>query len=130
MRKIILTLIFAALGYTAYANAGFISGFNRADTIPASATRAFASQIEDMDDDSRVVLQGYIVANLGGEEYLFKDKSGTVRVEIDEDILQGISITPNDMVEIEGEVDTHLYKPTDIEVKSIKFIEQQAEVQK
>lgn len=114
MKKIILIAAVAVLGFTPLANAGF-SG-------PTSASRATVSQIKDMSDESRVVLQGFIESRLGGEDYMFKDKSGSIKVEIDDDIWQGLNVTPNDLVEIEGEVDTHLYKPTDIEVHSIKLV--------
>lgn len=118
MKKI--SLFVAALtflGLTSIANAGFTGSKS-----PSSATRATVSQIKDMKDESRVVLQGYIESRIGGEDYMFKDKTGSIKVEIDDDVWQGLNVSPENLVEIEGEVDTHLYKPTDIEVESIKLV--------
>lgn len=53
---------------------------------------------------------------------LFKDESGSIKIEIDEKVWQGLDVSPQDKVEVRGEVDTHKYKPTDIEVETIRLI--------
>ena len=52
------------------------------------------SDVKAMPDDTEVVIQGVIVQSLGDENYLVKDDSGTVNIEIDEDLVQGNTITP------------------------------------
>ena len=56
-------------------------------------------------DDTPVILQGRIVRALGGEKYLFEDDTGTIIVEIDRKDWRGLTVGPNDRVEISGEVD-------------------------
>ena len=60
---------------------------------------------KNMKDDAYVVLQGTIQQNLGDENYLFKDDSGTVVIEIDDDDWNGVTVGPQDVVIIKGQVD-------------------------
>jgi len=62
-------------------------------------------QAKKMADDSHVALKGYIVRSLGGELYSFKDESGTINVEIDDDKWMGQVVNPKTLVEIQGEVE-------------------------
>lgn len=62
-------------------------------------------QAKQMRDDAPVVLRGNIVQSLGKEMYLFRDATGSIRVEIDDDKWSGQTITPQDTVELHGEVD-------------------------
>lgn len=75
-------------------------------------------QVKQMNDDQKVALKGYIIQSLGGEDYLFKDDTGTIQVEIDHKRWRGQVITPNDLVEIQGEVDKD-WKSIEIDVKRI-----------
>ncbi|WP_392552613.1 NirD/YgiW/YdeI family stress tolerance protein [Orbus wheelerorum] len=75
-------------------------------------------QVKQMSDDQKVVLRGYITQSLGDEDYLFKDDSGTIQVEIDHKSWRGQVITPNDLVEIQGKVDKD-WKSIEIDVKRI-----------
>lgn len=62
-------------------------------------------QARSMRDDSPVILRGNIVQHLGKDKYLFRDGTGTIRVEIDHDKWGGLTISPQDQVELHGEVD-------------------------
>ena len=64
-----------------------------------------AAEARQMRDDTKVHLRGSIVNHLGGEKYTFQDSTGTIVVEIDHDRWGGQTITPNDTVEIFGELD-------------------------
>ncbi len=89
---------------------------------PAQNSAATVAEAKEMPDESYVVLQGYIESSLGGEEYMFKDDSGSIKIEIDDDDWRGLSVGPDDKVEIQGEVDTHMMKPTDIDVDAIRLV--------
>lgn len=60
---------------------------------------------KNLRDDTRVVLRGNIVRSLGDEKYAFRDASGEITVEIDDDIWHGQMVSPKDPVEIRGEID-------------------------
>lgn len=110
----LLAALVSVLGMAAAAQAGFVG--------PSNSEKATVAQAKEMADDTYVVLQGTIESSLGDEKYLFKDATGTIRVEIDDEDWQGLTVTPKDKVEIKGEVDTHLTKPADIDVDSITLV--------
>ncbi len=64
-----------------------------------------AKEAATMREDARVVLRGNILQHLGKDKYLFKDASGTIRLEIDDDKWSGETITPDDVVELHGKLD-------------------------
>lgn len=78
------------------------------------------SQVAKLADETGITLTGQITKQLKGDHYEFKDKSGTIRVEIDDDIWRQAQLKVGDHVRLVGEVDTHRYKPTDIEVVKIE----------
>ena len=61
--------------------------------------------IKTLNDNSMVVGRGYITKHMGDETYVFQDRTGTMMVEIDDEVWNGQYITPTDMVLISGEVD-------------------------
>ena len=70
----------------------------------------------NVSDDTPVKLIGKIEKKLGDEKYLFKDATGTVTIEIDDDDWRGVTATPDSELIIEGEVDKHIFKGTKIDV--------------
>lgn len=84
---------------------------------PAPVTVAEALQ---MKDDTAVVLNGQIEKSLGHEKYLFKDATGSVTVEIDDEDWRGLDVKPQDMVTIKGEVDKEMFS-TEIDVDHIEL---------
>jgi len=75
-------------------------------------------QAKSMGDDAWVALKGHIIQSLGGKDYLFKDATGTINIEIGKKRWQGLTVGPDDLVEIHGEVDKDWAK-VEIEVKRI-----------
>jgi uncharacterized protein (TIGR00156 family) len=74
-------------------------------TGPSSITISKANDVKNMPHDTDVVLEGEIASYLGNEKYLFNDGSGTITLEIDHDVWNGLEVGPNDTVIIYGEVD-------------------------
>ena len=72
-------------------------------------------------DDTQVTLKGKIINSLGDEKYTFKDATGEIIVEIDDEGWRGLKITPEDTVEIRGDVDKEFFKPTKIDVDSVRL---------
>lgn len=79
------------------------------------------SDVKAMPDDTEVVIQGVIVQSLGDENYLVKDDSGTVNIEIDEDLVQGNTITPETEVLITATVDQE-GNVTSLEAEEVQFV--------
>ena len=72
-----------------------------------------------MGDDKPVVLVGKIEKSLGDEKYLFRDASGTIVVEIDNEDWNGVNVTPNDTVELRGETDKDYFKNPKVDVDAV-----------
>ncbi len=70
-----------------------------------SVTATTIEQAKSLRDDAKVTLRGYIEKSLGGDNYLFKDETGTITVDIDSHRWNGQNVTPKDKVELQGEVD-------------------------
>lgn len=78
------------------------------------------NQIAQLADETGVTLTGQITKHLRSDHYEFKDQSGTIGIEVDDDIWRKGGLKVGDHVRLLGEVDTHRYKPTDIEVIKIE----------
>ncbi|MDR2534955.1 MAG: NirD/YgiW/YdeI family stress tolerance protein [Treponema sp.] len=76
---------------------------------------------QNLYDDARVVLQGFIIRAVGKEEYIFQDGTGEITVEIERKHWRGLSINETDRIEIRGKVDKERSR-TKIEVKSITVL--------
>lgn len=74
-----------------------------------------------MGDNSYVRLKGKIVSKTGNEKYMFKDNTGTIQIEIDDDDWNGVQAGPKDLVIIEGELDKD-WNDISIDVDTIKLV--------
>jgi uncharacterized protein (TIGR00156 family) len=75
----------------------------------------------DAADDTPVVLQGHIVKRLQNELYEFKDASGTINVEIDDEHWPAQAISETAEVKISGEVD-HDLTSREIDVEHLERV--------
>ena len=69
-------------------------------------------------DDMPVSIEGNIVEHLGKDKYLFRDSTGDITIEIDNENWNGMQISPKDKVIIHGEVDKD-WMSIEIDVDSI-----------
>ncbi|MEX2490055.1 MAG: NirD/YgiW/YdeI family stress tolerance protein [Pseudomonadales bacterium] len=100
--KVLLIMIplSLSLAWTAasHAQGGFIG--------PGGASLVTVAEARELPDDSNVILEGYLVRVLDDdEEYEFRDDTGTIVVEIDDDDWNGVEATPEDRIQILGEID-------------------------
>ena len=119
MKKILLTL-FAMYASMNIANAQTTGGFEGPNANQLAIITV--QEALNLNDDAKVVLQGNIVNSLGDEKYTFKDTTGEIVVEIDDEDWLDVKVTPEKTVEIMGEVDKEANEPTkiDVDVVTIK----------
>lgn len=89
----------------------------------ALAKATTVKQALTLPDDAKVELKGYIVQSLGDEKYTFQDATGSITVEIDDELWNGKAISNKTLITIVGEVDID-YKPTKrvkIDVDQVRF---------
>ena len=98
---------------TTQSQSGGFVGPNGSITTVASA--------KALRDDAWVTLRGNIVERISDDLYVFKDATGTVNVDIDHKRWNGVTVTPQDVVEIQGEVDKD-WNSVEIDVKQISKV--------
>ncbi len=86
-----------------------------------NASNTTVHKAKTMRDDTHVTLQGHIVERLGHDTYTFRDSTGSITVDIDNKHWNGLTITPQNKVQIEGEVDKD-WNSVEIDVKNITKI--------
>ncbi len=64
-----------------------------------------AADARNARDDSYCVLEGYIINRISKDHYTFRDQTGTVVVDIDDEDFHGRTVTPETRVRLVGEVD-------------------------
>lgn len=121
MKKNLMILLAATVFIPGYASADYAADNNkRGGFVGDQAVNVVTvGEIENAANDSYVVMEGYITTKTGDEKYTFKDNTGTIQVEIDDDDWNGLTVRPGDKVRIQGEVDKSWTKPTEIEVDTI-----------
>lgn len=110
MKKVV-PLLFIFLGFgIATAEAQF-TGNNKVKTV---------SEAQGMDDDTYIILEGFIIEQLEDDDYMFKDDTGEIEVEIDDDVWKGQSVDLDTRIRIQGEIDKDSRSRTvDVEQLSI-----------
>ena len=83
------------------------------------------SDVKNMADDTTVYIQGYLIQNLGNEMYTFQDDSGTLTVEIDDDLMGNNMYSPTTLVWIAAEVDKE-GDVVSLDAEEIQFMPNQA----
>ena len=107
-----LTLLIAPLFSTAVLAAGY--------TGPGAQASNSVSAAQAAGDDAHVVLQGHITRKLGDEKYEFKDSTGTITVEIDDEDLPPTPFNDKTKVKLTGEVEKHLMsREVDVDIVEI-----------
>ena len=99
-----------------------------AASMASDSTEKPVSQVSDvknMADDTTVYIQGYLIQNLGNEMYTFQDDSGTLTVEIDNDLMGNNMYSPTTLVWIAAEVDKE-GDVVSLDAEEIQFMPNQA----
>lgn len=74
-------------------------------------------------DDTHVVLQGHIVRRIKKERYEFKDSTGTIQVEIDDEDWPPQPVSDKTLVKLTGEVDRN-WRGVEVDVDFVEIIRQ------
>ena len=116
----VLTKTLFVIGFASAASFSMANAVNQNAIAPVTTTVKHALTLRD---DAKVQLKGYIVKAVGDEKYQFRDQTGTMTVDIDDDLWRGKAISAKTPVTIIGEVDID-YKPTkrvEIDVDQVNF---------
>jgi len=114
MKRSALALLIAPL----FSAAVLAEGYTGPGAVARVSTVAAAL---DAADDTPAVLQGQIVKRLQDELYEFKDASGTIHVEIDDQDWPPQAISETARVKLTGEVDRDLMN-REIDVELVELV--------
>ncbi|MBK5538592.1 NirD/YgiW/YdeI family stress tolerance protein [Pseudomonas sp. TH05] len=115
MKTRYLVLLLAPLFSTAALAVGYTGPGAHAVTTVAAAN--------DAADDTPVVLQGHVTKKLNNDDkYEFKDASGTITVEIDDEDLPPVAFNEKTRVKLTGEVEKSLMK-REIDVDLVEIVQ-------
>ncbi|HFD3376843.1 YgiW/YdeI family stress tolerance OB fold protein [Klebsiella variicola] len=89
-------------------------------TGPSGAVTTVANA-KSLRDDTWVTLRGKITERISDDLYKFQDASGVINVDIDHKRWNGVTVGPQDTVEVQGEVDKD-WNSVEIDVKQIRKI--------
>ena len=115
--QLVCGLAFAGVASVAVAN----TAVNQTAVAPMKT--ASVKHALGLKDDSKVQLKGYVVKSMGDEKYQFRDSTGSITVDIDDELWQGKAISAKTPVTLIGEIDID-YKPTkrvEVDVDQVKF---------
>ncbi len=121
MKKLLLSLICVLLAAAnaqakdKHKNKGFVF-------VPENVVVETVADAKDKADDTLVVLQGQIVKALGDDKYQFTDETGEIILDIDQEDFDGVTVTEGEIIQITGDIDKEMMKPTEVDVKQIKKI--------
>ncbi|AZK60820.1 MULTISPECIES: YgiW/YdeI family stress tolerance OB fold protein [Pectobacterium] len=120
-----ITALVSAPVFAAQSGGGFVNpetpavGTHKGGFIDQQSSLTTVDKAKDLRDDSWVTLSGNIEKRIGDENYLFRDATGTMEVEIDHKRWNGQMVSPTDKVEIQGELDKD-FNSVELDVKQIR----------
>ncbi len=97
-------------------------GSKPARSAPQAPIKTVADVIKNGKDDQMVTMTGQVVKQVGREKFLFRDASGEIRVEIDDDVMPTQPFDDKTRVEITGEVEKDFLRSVEIDVKAMKLL--------
>ncbi|AJZ91210.1 Protein ygiW [Beauveria bassiana D1-5] len=86
--------------------------------VGPTGSKTTVKQAKTLSDDTWVTLTGKIEQRIGGDDYIFRDATDSINVDIDHKRWNGQTVTPQDTVEIQGKVDKD-WNSIEIDVKQI-----------
>lgn len=73
-------------------------------------------------DDQLATLEGFLVQQVKHEKYIFRDDTGEVLVEIDDEVFMGQRVDPKTKIRIKGEFEREFMEKDKVDVHSLTVI--------
>ena len=118
MRIAILLLMLCLGGATSV----MAAGFEGPGAGPAAGMVTRAADVADAYDDVPCILEGHLVEKLPQrkDRYVFRDESGSVVVEIEDETFGHLTVTPQTRIRIVGQVEWSSKRPNEVEVEGLE----------
>jgi len=112
--KLNVSVVLLALTFSTSVTADFVGPGSTSSTTTVKS-------VDDMNDDDKVILEGYIIKEIRSEHYTFKDSTGEIEIELDNEDFRGVKVTPKTKVKIQGEIDKD-WTSTTIDVNHVELV--------
>ena len=103
------------------AGAGFVSMPDRGDAQQKILDVISVALTLSLRDQTPVVLEGYISRQIGSRSYIFRDVTGSIVANIEEECWPDRPVTPGDRVRLEGRVDRE-WLAVSLDVLTVKLL--------
>ena len=121
MKKISVLAVVGAIASTAaFAGSGNMANNNMNNNNMNMNEVVTVEQVRAMPDNSPVIIRGYLLRQNGENSYVFQDTTGTINLEVDDSDWGGLTVSPNDYVEVWGEVDRNGMTMVEVDVSAMK----------
>jgi uncharacterized protein (TIGR00156 family) len=84
--------------------------------------RTVAEVIKDGKDDEMAVLTGNVIKRVGKERFIFRDATGEIRLDIDQEKMPSQPFDEKSIVEVSGEVEREFMRSVEIDVHTIRIV--------
>lgn len=91
--------------------------------VSDSASVQTVATVKQMNDNAWFTLEGHIVKQVREEKYIFRDQSGEIEVEIDNEKWKGRKVDPSTKIRIAGKVEKEWLRSMEVEVKRIELVD-------
>lgn len=113
MKKLLTLASLLAISSTAFA--GFQGNTQTSQTAIKTVAQALAGQ-----DHAEAALTGVIVRQLDDDEFMFRDRTGEMKIEVDDKAWQGQSVGVNQTITIYGKVDKERFEKNTLDVYRVE----------
>lgn len=113
---------YLVLAFLLFCSTAAFAGFSENGGQGGQPQVNMVSSLKGLPDDTYVTLEGYIEKQVRREHYIFRDASGKIEVEIDDDVWRGVDVTPSDKVRLTAEIDKD-WGSTEVDVKNVVKIQ-------
>lgn len=123
LRIVVMLLAGLAYGATISAYAQYQGPGTRAAKANSQVPITTVAEVKKRGrDDHLVTLTGNVTKKVGWEKYLFRDATGEIRIEIDDEVMPTEPFNEKTNVEITGEIEKDFLRSVEIDVKAIRIL--------
>ena len=124
--KILFSCALALFIAPSFSQGGFVYETDKTGTVENYSRIISIQEARKKANNTYVSLEGFIIGkakSINPEEFMFRDESDTIKIEVNNDVWRDQKVTPNTKIRILGQVDHNpVTGTTEIEVRQLDII--------
>ncbi|MBO4683108.1 MAG: NirD/YgiW/YdeI family stress tolerance protein [Alphaproteobacteria bacterium] len=117
MKKVSMLAVVGAIASVSAFAGPMNNNMNNNNTMTEVMT---VEQVRGLADNSPVIIRGYLLRQNGENSYVFQDSTGTINLEVEDSDWGGLTVSPNEYIEVWGEVDRNGMSMVEVDVSAMK----------